>query len=122
MILSNYLILAKKDFMKIIWALLAVICMLKGDDFINKMVYARLLYSNPRGLGCNKCHGDNTKGSSIALYKQKGEIRALIAPPVNNLSKDRFIAALNNPKSVIPRYSLALDEVESLYEYVNSQK
>jgi mono/diheme cytochrome c family protein len=93
-----------------------------ADDFINKMDYAKLLYSNPRGIGCDKCHGSNAKGNSIAVYKQKGENRTFIAPPINNLTKDRFFTALNNSKSVMPKYSLTTEELESLYEYVSSKK
>jgi len=93
-----------------------------ADDFIDRTDYAKLLYSNPRGIGCDKCHGADAKGNSIALYKQKGSTKALIAPPINNLNKTKFFAALNNSKSVMPKYSLTLEELESLYEYVSSRK
>jgi hypothetical protein len=95
---------------------------LRADDFINKTDYAKLLYSNPRGIGCDKCHAKNGKGDIIASYVQKGKQKMLSAPAINNISKARFFAALNNPKSVMPRYSLTMEEFESLYEYVNSQK
>jgi hypothetical protein len=108
--------------MRVILAFILAFCTLGADDFIDKMDYAKLLYSNPRGIGCDKCHGADAKGNSIALYKQKGEIRALIAPPINNLDKNRFFLALNNSKSVMPKYSLTTGELESLYEYVSSKK
>ncbi|MDR0579459.1 MAG: cytochrome c [Campylobacteraceae bacterium] len=95
---------------------------LNADDFIEKRDYAKLLYSNPRGIGCNKCHGENGKGNAIALYAQKGKQKILSAPAINNMSKAQFFTALKNPKSVMPRYSLTLEEFESLYEYVSSKK
>ncbi|MFV0480761.1 MAG: c-type cytochrome [Campylobacteraceae bacterium] len=91
-----------------------------AEDFITKMEYSKLLYSNPRGIGCNKCHGEFGEGSLIAKYKHKGEAKELIAPRINNLSKDKFFQAILNPKSsVMPNYSLTKEEIESLYNYVS---
>ncbi|MDR1460770.1 MAG: cytochrome c [Campylobacteraceae bacterium] len=108
--------------MKLLLTLFFIFFTLKADDFINKMDYAKLLYSNPRGIGCDKCHGENGKGDVIASYVQKGKQKVLSAPAINNASRAKFFAALNNPKSVMPKYSLTIEEFESLYEYVSSQK
>ncbi|MDR3177691.1 MAG: c-type cytochrome [Campylobacteraceae bacterium] len=108
--------------MRLIFALFMLLSSLLADDFITRMEYAKLLYLNPRGIGCNKCHGEDGKGSVIASYVQKGKQKVLSAPAVNNVSKDKFFAALNNPKSVMPKYSLTAEEFESLYEYVSSKR
>lgn len=92
-----------------------------AEDFITKNEYAKLLYSNPRGIGCNKCHGEFGEGSIIANYVHKGENRQLIAPKINNISKDKFVDALKNSKSVMPNYSLTDEEIDSLYSYVKEQ-
>ncbi|MDR2342562.1 MAG: cytochrome c [Campylobacteraceae bacterium] len=99
-----------------------ILSTLNAGDFIKKGDYAKLLYSNPRGIGCNKCHGENGKGNDIALYIQKGKQKVLSAPAINNTSKAQFFTALKNPKSVMPKYSLTLEEFESLYEYVSSKR
>jgi mono/diheme cytochrome c family protein len=110
------------DRVKVLLTLFFMFSAVIADDFINKTDYAKLLYSNPRGIGCDKCHGVDAKGSLIASYIQKGEKRVLKAPPINNTSKYEFFSALNNPKSVMPKYSLTMEEFESLYEYVTSKK
>ncbi|MDR1007467.1 MAG: cytochrome c [Campylobacteraceae bacterium] len=107
--------------MRLIFALLTLISSLLADDFITRMEYAELLYLNPRGIGCDKCHGNDAKGKVIASFRQKGEIRKLIAPPISNITKANFFKALDNPKTVMPKYSLTNEEMESLYEYVTKQ-
>lgn len=92
-----------------------------AEDFITKNDYAKLLYSNPRGIGCNKCHGEFGEGSVIARYKHKGENKELVAPKINNISKEKFINALKNSKSIMPDYSLTDEETDSLYSFVSSQ-
>ena len=92
-----------------------------AEDFITKNDYAKLLYSNPRGIGCNKCHGESGEGTIIAKYKHKNENREFTAPRINNIAKDKFTKALKNSKSVMPNYSLTDEEVDSLYSFVNSQ-
>ncbi|MDR2635583.1 MAG: cytochrome c [Campylobacteraceae bacterium] len=107
--------------MRLIFVPLLLISSLLADDFITRMEYAKLLYLNPRGIGCDKCHGSDAKGKVIAFYKQKGETKRLAAPPINNVTKDVFLKALNNPKTIMPKYSLTDEEMQSLYEYVTKQ-
>ncbi|MDR0762823.1 MAG: cytochrome c [Campylobacteraceae bacterium] len=107
--------------MRLIFVLLTLLSSLAADDFITRTEYAKLLYLNPRGIGCDKCHGSDAKGKVIASFKQKGEIKNLVAPPINNITKADFFKALNNPKIVMPKYSLTNEEMESLYEYVTKQ-
>lgn len=42
-----------------------------NNSFITEYEYGAMLYENPRGIGCNKCHGDGDKSLVIAKYKDK---------------------------------------------------
>jgi len=92
-----------------------------AESFITKMEYAKMLYSNPRGIGCILCHGKKGEGSIIAKYKNKGKVKELRAPAINKLSKKKFFKALRGSNSVMPRYFLTKDEIEVLYFYVTSE-
>ena len=99
-----------------------VLCLSLGaEDFITKMEYAKMLYSNPRGIGCVLCHGEKGEGSVIAKYKEKGVKKELRAPPIDSLSKERFFKALEESDSVMPKYFLTDNEIEMLYFYVTSE-
>ncbi|MDR2080590.1 MAG: cytochrome c, partial [Campylobacteraceae bacterium] len=103
--------------MRLLTVLFFIFSMLKADDFIAKRDYAKLLYSNPRGIGCNKCHGEDGKGLVIAHIKKKGEVKEFSAPRIDNVSKQAFFKALNSSKSVMPKYSLTNEEMGILFEY-----
>ena len=107
--------------MKIFVCVLITLLSLKAEDFITKMEYAKMLYSNPRGIGCILCHGEKGEGSIIAKYKHKGKQKELIAPAINELSKDKFFKALQDSDSVMPKYFLTNSEIEALYFYVTSE-
>ena len=38
-------------------------------SFITPFEYGKMLYENPRGISCAKCHGDDAKGKNIAKFK-----------------------------------------------------
>ena len=38
------------------------------NSFITKYEYGKMLYKNPRGISCNKCHGDDAKGKIISNF------------------------------------------------------
>ena len=106
---------------KIILIFTTFLLHVEAEDFITEMEYAKMLYSNPRGIGCNLCHGEKGEGSIIATYKSRGKKRVLKAPAINELSKKRFFKALEKPKSVMPKYFLTKKEIEVLYLYVTSE-
>jgi len=107
--------------MKILISLVLFSLSLHAEDFITKMEYAKMLYSNPRGIGCNLCHGEKGEGSVIAKYKDKGVDKELRAPAIGSLSKDEFSKALEDSDSVMPKYFLTENEIEMLYFYVTSE-
>lgn len=97
-------------------------------DFITKREHASMLYKNPRGIGCDKCHGKNAEGILISKYKEVDkktkEIiqKELRSPPINNLEFNKFKLALENPKGIMPSYFLTDEEIGLIYEYVTSLK
>ena len=98
-----------------------------GADFITKTEYAKMLYLNPRGIGCDKCHGAKGEGSLISKYKHfdkktnKTVDDELRAPKINDIDFESFKAALTKPKSVMPSYFLTDEETTILYEYITNQ-
>lgn len=99
----------------------------KGEEFegfISYFEYGKNLYENPRGIGCNKCHGTQGQGSVIANYTHKGIDKTLSAPSIKALSYEDFSKALQNLKksTVMPKYYLTQKEIEAIYHYVKEQE
>ena len=96
-------------------------------DFITKTEYAKMLYLNPRGIGCDKCHGTKGEGSLISKYKHfdkkanKTVDDELRAPKTNDIDFESFKAALTKPKGVMPSYFLTDEETTILYEYITNK-
>lgn len=107
--------------MKFFVPLFLFISSMLAEDFITKMEYAKMLYSNPRGIGCNQCHGEKGEGMVIAKYKSKGKPKELRAPSINTLKKEKFFKSLESSHSVMPNYFLTKNEIEILYFYVTSE-
>ena len=108
--------------------LILLFCMaIFGADFITKTEYAKMLYLNPRGIGCDKCHGAKGEGSLISKYKHfdkkanKTVDDELRAPKINDIEFESFKAALTKPKGVMPSYFLTDEETTILYEYITHQ-
>ena len=111
--------------MKFIFVFLIAV-LLNAEDFISSAEYAKMLYQNPRGISCGKCHGNKGEGAVIARYKKfdkrenKMIEQSLKAPTINNLSYEEFRLALTSTKGMMPSYFLTESEMVSLYEYVQS--
>lgn len=105
--------------MKHILFLLTPLSLFAIASFITPMEYASQLYKNPRGIGCNKCHGENGEGKLIARYKHKGVERTFSAPKINTLSYSKFYKVLNQRSSSMPRYFLTDKEIKALYLYLH---
>jgi len=98
---------------------------LQGENsFITDYEYAKMLYENPRGIGCDKCHTKNAGGKKIASYydKKKKKTVYIETPDIRELDKKSFFKAFKNNHSVMPTYFLTIEELESLYYYVQNQK
>ncbi len=94
------------------------------------MEYSSLLYKNPRGIGCNKCHGEKGGGKLIARYKESRRIKEgekiitlkvpkeFRAPAINKLPYERFKKALESSILGMPKYYLTQKEIKALYFYL----
>ncbi len=94
------------------------------NSFITKFEYGAMLYKNPRGIGCNKCHSLGNKKILISKYKDKKNItHSLLAPPINKVSFKTFkkkLKASRFESLVMPTYFLTNDEMESIYYYITN--
>lgn len=88
-------------------------------SFITQMEYAQQLYKNPRGIGCEHCHGKNGEGKIVAEYTHKKVKKTFGGSKINKLSFDSFYKALNSPNNGMPRYYLTKKEVKTLYFYLH---
>ncbi len=106
-----------------LFLLLTVAIYAKGkDSFITEQEYAQHLYKNPRGIGCDKCHGKHGEGMVIAFYKEKGESKALMTQEINSIGYEAFKAALQERRGVMPKYFLTTQEIKALYGYLHGDK
>ena len=92
------------------------------DSFITELEYAQHLYDNPRGIGCNKCHGKRGEGMVISRYAHKGEKKVLRTKEINSLDFKAFKTALQVRRSVMPKYFLTEREIKALYSYLHKGK
>lgn len=88
-------------------------------EFLTQREYGKALYSNPRGIGCIQCHGQNGNGGIIGYTKQKGKQKPILAPKITNIKFIRFENALKNGKGFMPKYNLSASEMVALYSYLN---
>ena len=107
--------------MRFVWLCLPVL-LCSSDSFITQSEYAQMLYQNPRGIGCNHCHGEKGEGRTIARYRHKNEKKILKAPAINALEYHQFYAALNGKHTTMPKYFLTDEEIRALYHYVTAGK
>ncbi len=114
-----------------IWILLfffinTILAFGEDNSFITKYEYGAMLYSNPRGIGCNKCHGNGKESVIIAKYRdKKGALKTIIAPPINKVKFEDFKLKLKSDKTeslVMPTYFLTDEELNSLYYYITNLK
>ncbi len=108
----------------VLLAILSLFSYAREDSFITDYEYAKMLYENPRGIGCDKCHGEDASGKTIASYfdgKKKKKIY-IKAPDIRMIDRKRFFKSFKKNHSIMPTYFLTSDEIESLYRYVQKQK
>ena len=91
------------------------------ESFITNDEYAKMLYKNPRGISCAKCHGEKGEGKILTTYVVQGETRHITAPPIYNLSMQRFKKALKRKGRLMPEYFLTEVEMAHLYYYLLKQ-
>ena len=93
----------------------------KTSEDIMKQNYGKMIYLNPRGIKCIKCHGLQGEEKIISYYKHKGKLKKLIAPAINNITYERFAKKLSyRSKTIMPSYTFTNDEIRNMYQYLTS--
>ena len=103
-----------------------------------------MLYVNPRGISCVKCHGINAKGKEIARFthtRNKLQYNCTIkSKDITNISYKNFLRTLDTkvqkPKkkfsknqicekltygNSMPTYFLTREELDSIYFYLKNK-
>ncbi len=108
--------------MKFIIVFLLPFILYAKSSFITPMEYASSLYKNPRGIGCDNCHGQKGEGRLVATYIHKKKKKEFRGPAINNIMFDEFKDALQHSKRGMPRYYLTIEEVKALFFYLQEIK
>lgn len=99
-----------------------IACLLAQEvsaEFITKDEYAKMLYQNPRGIGCDKCHGPHGEGMVLSSYVDKaGKKVEIRAPRIDNIPLKRFYNSFERKSKLMPVYFLTDDEKAYLYYYL----
>lgn len=88
-------------------------------EFLTPYEYGRALYSNPRGIGCNECHGSSGEGAVISYVRVNNKTKPITAPRITNIDFKTFDNALRSGKGIMPKYNLTAREKVSLYIFLN---
>jgi len=89
------------------------------SDFISDDEYAEMLYKNPRGIGCDKCHGVHGEGMVLSSYVDKaGNTINISAPRIDNIPMKQFSKSFETKSKLMPVYFLTSDEKAYLYYYL----
>lgn len=105
--------------MKYILFLIIPFILYGTSSFITPTEYASQLYKNPRGIGCNLCHGERGEGKLIANYVHKNIQKSFKGPAINEVSFRDFHQALIERKEGMPRYFLTSKEIKALYLHLH---
>ena len=114
------------------------------NSFITQYEYGKMLYNNPRGISCNKCHANDAKGKIISTFthrlNKKKYICSIETDDITNISYEKFLMALDPSiekikkkfdktqicakltyKNSMPTYFLTQDELKSIYFYISNR-
>jgi mono/diheme cytochrome c family protein len=109
------------------WIIFLPFVFLHSTSFITKYEYGSMLYKNPRGIGCVKCHGASGDGAFLVSYfdQKRAKSYDINTPRINHLSLDKFSKVLKVKKNrslIMPTYFLTDEEIESLHYYITNIK
>ena len=91
------------------------------ESFITDYEYGEMLYSNPRGVSCVQCHGENGEGKVIVTYQGMDGKVTLKGADIRKKTLEEMIYASKSYHKVMPRYYLTDDEVSAIYEYLQKR-
>jgi len=104
------------------------------ESFLLDYEYGRMLYNNPRGIACNKCHGKEGRGGQkIAKYYDKDKNpRILKGINITGYTYEELKASLSDQyrdehnhrlrHKIMPMYYLTNEEIRAIYTYLQEVK
>jgi len=103
------------------------------DSFLSLLEYGRMLYKNPRGIACSKCHGlKGEGGKKIAKYYDKHQnIKLLRSSDIRGYSLKELTDSLSNHyrengrrkrHKIMPVYYMTKEEILAIYTYLKSNR
>ena len=103
------------------------------ESYLSDVEYGRMLYKNPRGISCMKCHGKGGKGGQhiVTYYDKKRNPKILRGVDVRPFSLSDLTASLSNQyrennrtkrHKIMPIYYLTDEEIHALYSYIQSNR
>lgn len=111
------------------WQLFLVpLFLMAQEDFMSTYEYGEMLYDNPRGISCAKCHGKKGEGKFIGQYYKKDKktkkdiLNEIHSPNINTKSLQDIISSINKTHDVMPTYSLTPQEAKAIYEYLQKKR
>ncbi len=113
------------------------------NSFITQYEYGKMLFNNPRGISCKKCHGDKAQGKFISKFEHKVKSKkyncVVETYDIKNVNLNDFRDKLDQQKkdkkinfkqddvckkliygNIMPKYFLTNDEVDSIYFYIRN--
>lgn len=84
--------------------------------------YGEMLYANPRGVSCTKCHGKKGEGKVIVTYRYEKREYNITSPNIRETGFQEMLGALGKSHRIMPRYYLTDEEVKAIYDYLHSNK
>ncbi|MEY4504460.1 MAG: hypothetical protein RL154_754 [Pseudomonadota bacterium] len=91
---------------------------LAEESFINQYEYGEMLYKHPRGVGCDKCHGEYGDGKELGTYQKKQKTILIVAPVLKDLNSTAMLEATKKKRGVMPTYFLTQTEINAIVYYL----
>lgn len=80
-----------------------------------------MLYKHPRGVGCDKCHGEYGEGKELGTYQKKKETKLILAPALKDMNSTTMLEATKKKRGVMPTYFLTPTEMNAIVFYLNKK-
>ncbi len=114
--------------MRIIRLVFLSVFLLHGEDFMSTYEYGQMLYNNPRGISCAKCHGEKGEGKYIGQYYKKDKkqkkiiLQEIYGVRINDKTLAQIKESVLKNHDIMPTYSLTDKEIKAIYEYLKKIK
>jgi len=91
------------------------------ESFISHYEYGEMLYNNPRGVSCSKCHGRSGEGKIIVQYKDTYAKEPIKGADIRQKSLVKMVDSVARYHKVMPRYYLTDNEVRAIYDFLQKK-